>query len=104
VTLLGWSYGGMIITGVAERVPERLAQLVYLDANMPADGENSYDAELFLKRPAPPTATQRRRRHARLPCQRSIRGVDPVTPSGPFFAGQVAGRQAASLATATALR
>ena len=46
VTLVGWSYGGMIITGVAERVPERLAQLVYLDANVPADGENSYDAEL----------------------------------------------------------
>jgi pimeloyl-ACP methyl ester carboxylesterase len=45
VTLVGWSYGGMIITGVAERVPERLAGLVYLDALVPADGENSYDAE-----------------------------------------------------------
>lgn len=46
VTLVGWSYGGMIITGVAERVPERLARLVYLDALLPADGENAYDAEL----------------------------------------------------------
>lgn len=46
VTLVGWSYGGMIITGVAERVPERLAQLVYLDALVPVDGENAYDAEL----------------------------------------------------------
>jgi len=45
VTLVGWSYGGMIITGVAERVPDRLAGLVYLDALVPADGENSYDAE-----------------------------------------------------------
>ena len=43
VTLVGWSYGGMIITGVAERVPARLAQLVYLDALLPADGENAYD-------------------------------------------------------------
>ena len=43
VSLVGWSYGGMIITGVAERVPERLAQLVYLDALLPADGENAYD-------------------------------------------------------------
>lgn len=43
VTLVGWSYGGMIITGVAERVPERLAQLVYLDATVPADGQNMYD-------------------------------------------------------------
>ena len=49
VTLVGWSYGGMIITGVAERVPERLARLVYLDANVPADGENSYDAELYTE-------------------------------------------------------
>ncbi|MCW2803481.1 MAG: hypothetical protein QOF52_2277 [Propionibacteriaceae bacterium] len=46
VTLVGWSYGGMIITGVAERVPERLAQLVYLDADVPANGEDGYDAEL----------------------------------------------------------
>jgi pimeloyl-ACP methyl ester carboxylesterase len=45
VTLVGWSYGGMIITGVAERVPERLAGLIYLDALVPADGQSSYDAE-----------------------------------------------------------
>ena len=45
VTLVGWSYGGMIITGVAERAPERLAQLVYLDALVPTDGEDAYDAE-----------------------------------------------------------
>ena len=46
VTLVGWSYGGMIITGVADRVPERLARLVYLDASVPVDGENGYDADL----------------------------------------------------------
>jgi pimeloyl-ACP methyl ester carboxylesterase len=43
VTLVGWSYGGMAITGVAENVPERLAQVVYLDGAVPADGENFYD-------------------------------------------------------------
>ena len=42
VTLVGWSFGGLIITGVAEQVPERLAQLVYLDAAVPADGETGY--------------------------------------------------------------
>ena len=46
VTLVGWSYGGMIITGVAEQVPERVAGLMYLDALVPVDGENSYHAEL----------------------------------------------------------
>ena len=45
VTLVGWSFGGMTITGVAERVPGRLAQVVYLDASVPADGQNSYDAD-----------------------------------------------------------
>lgn len=39
VILIGHSYGGMVITGVAEAVPERLAQLVYFDAFLPFDGE-----------------------------------------------------------------
>jgi pimeloyl-ACP methyl ester carboxylesterase len=39
VILVGHSYGGMVITGVADRVPERLAQLVYLDAAVPSDGQ-----------------------------------------------------------------
>jgi pimeloyl-ACP methyl ester carboxylesterase len=45
VILLGHSYGGMVITGVAERVPERLSQLIYLDADVPADGQNMYALE-----------------------------------------------------------
>jgi len=39
VILVGHSYGGMVITGVAEEVPERLEQLVYFDAFVPFDGE-----------------------------------------------------------------
>jgi pimeloyl-ACP methyl ester carboxylesterase len=45
VVLVGWSYAGMVITGVADRVPERLAQVIYLDAVVPEDGQSSYDAE-----------------------------------------------------------
>jgi pimeloyl-ACP methyl ester carboxylesterase len=40
VILVGHSYGGMVITGVADRVPERLRDLVYLDAAHPVDGES----------------------------------------------------------------
>src|SRR6478752_6027174 len=40
VILLGHSYGGMVATGVADRIPERIKQLVYLDAILPVDGEN----------------------------------------------------------------
>ncbi len=45
VTLVGWSYGGTVITGVAGRVPERLRQLIYLDAIVPEDGQSLFDAD-----------------------------------------------------------
>ena len=35
VILVGHSYGGVIITGVAGRLPERIRTLVYLDAIVP---------------------------------------------------------------------
>lgn len=40
VILVGHSYGGMVITGVADRLPERIARLIYLDALLPNDGES----------------------------------------------------------------
>jgi pimeloyl-ACP methyl ester carboxylesterase len=40
VVLVGHSYGGMVITGVADRIPERIRRLVYLDAFLPEDGES----------------------------------------------------------------
>jgi pimeloyl-ACP methyl ester carboxylesterase len=43
VILVGHSYGGMVVTGVAERAPERLAHLVYLDALVPEDGQSLAD-------------------------------------------------------------
>jgi pimeloyl-ACP methyl ester carboxylesterase len=43
VILVGHSYGGMVISGVAEQVPDRIKQLVYLDAMVPNDGESARD-------------------------------------------------------------
>jgi len=43
VILVGHSYAGMVITGVAEEVPERLAHLVYFDAFVPQDGQSFFD-------------------------------------------------------------
>ena len=40
VVLVGHSYGGMVISGVADRVPERIAHRVYIDAIVPEDGES----------------------------------------------------------------
>jgi pimeloyl-ACP methyl ester carboxylesterase len=43
VILVGHSYASMVITGVAERMPERLARLVYLDTLIPQDGQSWLD-------------------------------------------------------------
>jgi pimeloyl-ACP methyl ester carboxylesterase len=43
VVLLGHSYGGMVVTAVADRAAERLTRLVYLDAVLPHDGECVFD-------------------------------------------------------------
>ncbi len=48
VILVGHSYSGMVITGVADRVPDRIAQLVYLDAVVPRDGQSLADTAPYL--------------------------------------------------------
>lgn len=44
IVLVGHSYAGMIISSVANRIPERLSRLVYIDAMVPTHGENAIDA------------------------------------------------------------
>ena len=41
--LVGHSYGGMVVTAVAEQAAERLLGLVYLDASVPLDGQSNDD-------------------------------------------------------------
>lgn len=50
--LVGHSYGGMVITGLADAMKDRIAHIIYLDAALPQDGESmiSYGA------PRPPEA------------------------------------------------
>jgi pimeloyl-ACP methyl ester carboxylesterase len=43
IVLLGHSYGGMVATGVADRARDRVAQLIYLDAFVPRDGQSLFD-------------------------------------------------------------
>jgi pimeloyl-ACP methyl ester carboxylesterase len=83
--LIGHSYGGMVATGVADRVPEKVRHLMYLDAFVPADGQSLDDltaqtragVEDWLLPPNPPvpdtTATDLawnlpRRRHMPVRC------------------------------------
>ena len=43
IVLVGHSYGGIVITGAAEHVAERIASIVYMDAFIPDDGESAVD-------------------------------------------------------------
>jgi pimeloyl-ACP methyl ester carboxylesterase len=60
--LVGHSYGGMVVTGVADRLADRIRHLVSLDAFLPADGQSLNDltgrvpdtVEGFLVPPNPP--------------------------------------------------
>lgn len=44
VVLCGHSYGGMVITGAADREASRIKSLVYVDAYVPSDGESAMDS------------------------------------------------------------
>ena len=43
VILVGHSYGGMVITGVADRAADRIGRLVFLDAANPVNGQSLVD-------------------------------------------------------------
>jgi pimeloyl-ACP methyl ester carboxylesterase len=45
VVLVGHSYAGHVVTGVADRIPERIAQLAYLDAGPSPDGAAFMDLQ-----------------------------------------------------------
>jgi pimeloyl-ACP methyl ester carboxylesterase len=43
IVLVGHSYGGMVVSGVADRMPERIRALVILDGFVPKDGKAMSD-------------------------------------------------------------
>ncbi|MHB8643314.1 MAG: alpha/beta fold hydrolase, partial [Gaiellaceae bacterium] len=49
VVLVGHSYAGMPAAVVVDRIPERIAHVVYLDAVAPSDGESFYDQRPDLR-------------------------------------------------------
>ena len=51
IVLLGHSYGGMVATGVADRARDRVAQLAYLDAFVPRDGQSLFDLNEPMREP-----------------------------------------------------
>ena len=57
VILIGHSYGGMVATAVADRHPDRVSRLVFLDAFVPRHGQSLFDIQ-------PPGMQERMRRAA----------------------------------------
>ena len=41
--LVGFSYGGLVAGGAIDRVPDRVAALIYLDAFVPVPGRSMFD-------------------------------------------------------------
>ena len=76
VILVGWSYGGMAVAGVADRLPERIAHIVYLDSDVPNDGDTS----------APPSVHAARQTMAdaydgwRVPIEIEVNATPAVSP------------------------
>jgi pimeloyl-ACP methyl ester carboxylesterase len=65
VTLVGWSYGGVVTTGVSARITNKIKSMIYLDAFVPEDGKalidyvssdvrEMYDAHRDANMPVPP--------------------------------------------------
>jgi len=44
IVLVGYSYGGVVVTGAAEHIHDRIRELVFLDAFVPSDGDSAFDA------------------------------------------------------------
>jgi pimeloyl-ACP methyl ester carboxylesterase len=55
IVLLGFSYGGMVVTGALDAIGDRVGQLVYLDAFVPDDGQAVVDMVGTVGIPASPS-------------------------------------------------
>ena len=81
VILCGHSYGGMVITMVADRLPERIKALAYLDAYVPEHGESLIDQ--YHRALAPEQAAQATAR-VRSAARASGDGMMPPRPAEAF--------------------
>ena len=56
LVLVGYSYGGMVVTGCLDRVGDKVRHLVYLDAFVPQDGQSLYTINAPVGAPPPAAA------------------------------------------------
>ena len=58
IVLVGFSYGGMVVTGALAHIADRVRALVYLDAFVPADGQSAFELLGYAEPGAPPATRQ----------------------------------------------
>ncbi len=73
IHLVGFSYGGVVVTGVLARITERVGSMIYFDAFAPNDGESLFD---YVEPAARPTMLSARAANKFVPpIPLSARGV-----------------------------
>jgi pimeloyl-ACP methyl ester carboxylesterase len=77
IVLCGHSYGGMVITGVAEQHADKIASIVYLDAFWPRDGQSLDD---ITGRPSQPGVNPTRAASAFMAPANAAWAGDRLTP------------------------
>lgn len=83
VILVGHSFGGVPITGVADRIPERLSHLVYFDAVVQRSGGNAFSSYPEEEAQARIAAAARATEGLAVPVPvklPAVWGLDPVAP------------------------
>jgi pimeloyl-ACP methyl ester carboxylesterase len=59
VVLCGHSYGGLVVSGVAEQMPDKIGSIVFLDAFVPENGDSMADLTSQVVRDNLKAATER---------------------------------------------
>jgi pimeloyl-ACP methyl ester carboxylesterase len=77
VVLVGHSYGGSIITAVADAIPEKIRSLVYLDGFIGEDGKSLFDMDAPAATAAYVDMAQSNGGHTVPPLPAAVFGVNP---------------------------
>ena len=94
VILVGHSYGGMVITGVADRAADRIGKLVYLDAANPVNGQSLVDVAGPIIEADAPARRGRRRRRARAAARARAPARSTASPTPTTWRGWTSGSPA----------
>ena len=78
IVLAGHSYGGRVVTAVADAIPDKIRSLVYLDAFVGENGESTFDMDDPASTAAYMEGAQSNGGHTVPPVPSAVFGVDPA--------------------------